>query len=72
MSRPVNYNKKSITFKSKAEKLISQFEKLLEVMPEKGLKSTDSQKVCLQQALNELSYTVNGVESSDFKPEDDE
>lgn len=72
MSKQINYKKKYCTFKSKAEKLISKFEKLLEEMPDKGLKSTDSQKACLQQALNELSYAVNGVEASDFKKEDDE
>ena len=72
MSKRTNYEKKSTDFKLKAEKLISRFEKLIEEMPDKGLKSTDSQKVCLQQAVNDLSYTINGVEASDFKEEDDE
>ena len=59
--------KKAETFKKRTEALISKLEDLIEKMPEKGNSMNDSQKVCLRQALNEFSYTVNGVEESDFK-----
>jgi hypothetical protein len=55
------------TFKKRAETLISKLETLISKMPDKGLKSEDSQKLCLLQALNEFSYCVNGTEQEDFK-----
>jgi len=63
--------KKSEVFKKRADALISKIEDLINKMPDKGLKSEDSQKVCLQQAIDDFSYTVNGVEPSDFEKEKD-
>lgn len=59
-------------FKTKAASLISQFEDLLQQMPQKGNTSTKCQRVNLQQHVNELSFCVNGVEDSDFIEDDDE
>ena len=61
----------AIEFKEKAENLISQMEDLLSEMPSKGLKSDECQKLCLQQALNEFSYAVNGVRDIDFVNEEE-
>lgn len=55
-------------FVEQAEALIEQFEVLIEQMPEKGLIEEDCQRLCLQNRLNELSYTVNGTTAEDFEP----
>jgi hypothetical protein len=53
-------------FKNKAENLMKQFQELINEMPQKGLKTTDCQRMKLQQSLNELSYSVNGTEEDDM------
>lgn len=63
--------KKTETFKRKAEALISKLEDLVEQMPFHGNSSSESQKVCLQNALNNFHYTVNGVERNDFLPSEE-
>lgn len=40
-------------------------------MPDKGDSSSESQKICLQMALNDFAQTVNGVEPSDFEKSKD-
>ena len=55
-------------FKKHAEGLLEQLETLVGEMPEHGDKCEDSQKVCLQQHVNELYATVNGVEDKDLRP----
>lgn len=59
-------------FKTRIEALISQIEDIIEEMPQKGDKCEDCQKIYLTQTLNEFSYTVNGVEESDFQEDKDD
>ena len=59
-------------FKTKAEALIDKLQSLIEVLPDKGLKCSVSQKVCLLNSLGSFESAVNGVEDEDFKEEDDE
>jgi hypothetical protein len=56
-------------FKTKAEELIEQLESLIEQMPTK-VDTSESQKVLLQNQLNQFSYAVNGLEDSDLDPKD--
>jgi len=58
---------KAQKFKTKVEALISKIEDLILAMPDQGNTSSESQKIALQNAINQFSYTVNGVEDSDFK-----
>jgi len=55
------------TFKMEMDYLCSQIEDLINEMPYKGNKEEDSQKVCLQNALNKLQQAVNGCEEEDFE-----
>lgn len=59
-------------FKRKSEKLISEIEKLIQQMPQKGNTQSECQKLTLQQTINEFSYAVNGVEDSDFIVDNDD
>ena len=59
-------------FKSKAEDLLGQLESLIQTMPQKGDKSTDCQRVYLQQQINEVYYAINGTEQSDLNGEAEE
>ena len=63
--------KKAETFVKRVENLVSKIADIIEKMPDRGNSSNESQKVCLQQALNEFSYTINGIEDSDFEKEKD-
>jgi len=63
--------KQAIAFKKKADDLIEKIETLINKMPDKGNSSSESQKICLQIAINEFSHNVNGVEPSDFEEEKD-
>jgi len=54
-------------FTEKTESIINRFQQLIDELPQKGDTSEDSQKVCLQQRLNELQYAVNGTRESDLK-----
>jgi hypothetical protein len=59
-------------FKSKAEDLLGQLETLIQTMPQKGDKSTDCQRIYLQQQINEVYYAINGTEQSDLNDEVEE
>ena len=62
---------KAKKFKSKMESLIDKMNDLISEMPYQGNSESESQKVCLTNALYHLSQQVNGVENSDFKPSKD-
>ena len=59
--------KDSKEFKAKAMDLIEDLETLVDKMPDKGLKCSDSQKVCLTIVIQTLERTINGVEDEDFE-----
>lgn len=54
------------TFKKKAESYLSKLETLIQKMPYKGDKADKSQKVLLQQTINEVGYALNGTYQSDL------
>ena len=56
-------------FKEKAENLLGKLEDLICTMPQKGNKSTDCQRVYLQQKINEVYHAVNGTEQKDLEAE---
>jgi len=58
---------KKENFKRKVEELISQIEDVIDEMPAKRYKETESQKICLINELHKFAYAVNGVEDSDFE-----
>ncbi len=62
---------KSETFKNRVEKLIGKIETIIDKMPDKGDTCETSQKICLRQAINDFSYTVNGVTEKDFHKEEE-
>lgn len=62
---------KAEKFKIKANALIYKLELLIDKMPYQGDSCTESQKVCLKQALREVEFNVTGVEDDDFKPSKD-
>ena len=41
------------------------------VMPSKGLKEGDCQRLCLLNRLSDLEHAINGITSSDLVEEDD-
>jgi len=45
-------------------------EDVIHSMPEKGMKSYNCQRIILQQAINEFSYRVNGIEQEDLEYEE--
>jgi len=53
-------------FKKQAENLIDKFQELIELLPQKGDTTETCQRLTLQQALNELSYAVNGTTQNDM------
>jgi len=59
-------------FKNKAQKIIRKFEKLIDQMPQKGDTTATCQRLTIQQALNELAYTVNGTTQKDLYKSQDE
>jgi len=63
-----SFNKKLniAEFKEKAEKLLYELEDLIKAMPYKGDIANVSQKVLLQQAINEVHYAVNGTCEEDL------
>lgn len=54
-------------FRSEAEDYLHSLENLISMMPHKGDKETESQKVALQNRLNELRHTFNGVTQEDLQ-----
>ena len=53
--------------KNDFEKVIDLAEDLIHQLPQKGDTSNDCQRVALQCAIDEFSYTVNGIEKKDLK-----
>lgn len=47
--------------------IIALAEEVIDQLPQKGDKCSDCQRMCLQQAINEFSYVVNGIEESDLE-----
>ena len=54
-------------FKDQADSIIDKFQDHINLMPDKGDTTETSQKIVLQQSLNELSYAVNGTEANDLE-----
>lgn len=54
------------TFKNRAQLALERLEKLIQQMPHHGDSSEESQKICLQQKLNELESCINGTEQRDL------
>ncbi len=52
--------------KQRFESLIVELNHTLKLMPQKGNSTSECQKLCIQQAINELDYTINGIQESDF------
>ena len=48
------------------DNIIELAEELIHKLPEKGLKCSDCQRMCLQNSILEFSYLVNGIEESDL------
>lgn len=59
-------------FKEQAENLLGQLEELIQQLPQKGNTCNECQRTCLQQAVNEVYYAVNGTEEEDLIEDDDE
>jgi hypothetical protein len=53
-------------FKNELYRLLRQIETAVELMPYKGDKCEDSQRICLIQAINELEHTINGISDKDL------
>ena len=53
--------------KGSFELAIELIETLIETMPKKGYPFEKCQRLALQNAINEFSYVVNGIESSDLE-----
>jgi hypothetical protein len=63
---------KVLKFKDKAHKLLEKLEEHIHKMPTKGNSSSDCQRTYLQQQINEVSYTINGIIEDDLKQNEDE
>ena len=60
--------------KEKLHSHVEQIEDLIELMPHKGDKCSDSQKLCLTQAINEFEHSINGItteQEEDLKDEEE-
>lgn len=57
--------------KQEAADLMDKFQELINRLPHNGDKCEDSQKVCIQIALNELEATVNGLVDDDLIEQED-
>jgi hypothetical protein len=64
----INKNKtmELLQFQSEANYLIAKFENLIECMPQNGNTSSECQRVAIQGAINQLSYTINGTSEVDL------
>ncbi len=54
--------------KDKLQSLLQQMQDVLELMPIKGNSKNDCQKINIMHHLNELDSCINGIELSDFTP----
>lgn len=52
--------------KEKLHSHVEQIDDLLEEMPDKGNKCSDSQRVCLQNAINSFEHNINGITEEDL------
>lgn len=59
-------------FKEKTENLLGELEELIQQLPQKGNTCSECQRTCLQQAVNEVYYAVNGTEEEDLIEDDNE
>jgi len=59
------------TLKEELYSLLEPIEAKINTLPYKGDKCSDSQKMCLIQALNELEYNINGLEKEDLIKEEE-
>jgi len=59
-------------FKKKAESILEKLEIHIQKMPQKGDKSTDCQRIYLQQQINEVYYAINGVVEEDLNQNKDD
>lgn len=63
----IKYAEKTcVQFQEKADQLLNQFQELISIVPYKGDKSEDCQRINLQKALNSLDAAVNGTSYKDF------
>lgn len=65
---PINFgNTKQIDqFKVICDDLLGHIRNIVDVMPNRGLKETDSQKIALLNACNKLEANINGTEQEDL------
>lgn len=54
-------------FKSHVEWHLLKIENIINLLPDKGDKCENSQKICLHNALGEFMKNVNGLEQSDLE-----
>jgi hypothetical protein len=54
------------TLKQELHSLLEPIEAKINTLPYKGDKCSDSQKICLIQALYELEHNINGLEKEDL------
>ena len=54
--------------KDKFESLLSEMNKVLELIPTKGDSKNDCQKINILHHLNVLDSCINGIEFDDFTP----
>ncbi len=54
--------------KDKLKSAVANIDDILDLMPSKGNKEADCQKLCLKNALNHLDSCINGIELEDFTP----
>lgn len=54
-------------YKNQMENLLDEMKSLTDQLPHKGDKCEDSQKMCLLQAIFEVSVCLNGLEPSDLE-----
>lgn len=59
-------------WKDEVEALVEQIEEKISILPWRGDRCEDSQKVCLQRILNKFINHLNGVEEEDFYELNDE
>ena len=66
------YSRKRAVFEKRATNLTERLHWLLDEMPDKGLTSETSQKMCLLNTLREFEHCINGTVPADFIEEGDE
>lgn len=59
------------TLKQELHDLLKPIEAKINTLPYKGDKCSNSQKICLIQALNKLEHNINGLEKEDLIKEEE-